>query len=152
MRRFKRPRPYGRTRRERPAESEKWTEEKVKRLLANPFYSGVRVDPILTLERPIEEGYIQAATQIIREVGAEAFLRNFLDRLEDPSHPLPSNTTVTDDHLLSSVKVHPHFALDRPPMITDEEFIRAGLMAIKEDGPEAYLREVLENLKGNWVS
>ena len=125
--------------------------EKIKRLVANPFYCGVRVDPILTLERPIEEGYIQAATQIIREVGAETFLRNFLDRLKDPSQPLPSNTTVTDDYLLSSVKVHPHFALDRPPMITEEEFIRAGLMAIKEEGPEAYLHEVLENLKANCV-
>jgi hypothetical protein len=120
--------------------------------VANPFYCGVRVDPILTLERPIEEGFIQAATQIIREVGAEVFLRNFLDRLKDSSHPLPISISVTDDHLVSGVKVHPYFVLDRPPMVTEEEFIRAGLIAIKEEGPEAYLDEVLENLKGNWVS
>jgi hypothetical protein len=126
--------------------------EEVRRLLANPFYCGIRVDPILTLERPIEEGYIQIAAQIIHEVGAETFMRNFLDRLKCPSHPLPSQSTITDDRLLSSVKVHPYFTEERPQLISEEEFIEAGIISIGKHGPEMYLREILENLRGTWVS
>ena len=127
-----------------------WTEKEIKRILSNPFYCGVRVDSILTLERPIEEGYIQTATQIIHEVGAEAYLRNFLERLQDASRPLPDGTSITDDHLLSAIKVHPYFAEEHPALVTVEEFVKAGVISI-EHSAEEYLRDLLENLRGNWV-
>jgi hypothetical protein len=110
------------------------------------------VDSILTLERPIEKGYIQTATRIIREVGAETFLRNFLERLQDPSCPLPHGASITDDHLLSAIKVHPYFAEEHPALVTEEEFIKAGVIAIERNGAEEYLRDLMENLRGNWVS
>jgi hypothetical protein len=127
------------------------TEGDIKRMLANPFYCGVRVDPILTLERPIDDEYIEIAAQIIREVGAEAFLWNFLQRLRNPSRPLPAQTTVTDDRFLTGIQAHPFFTEERPALITEQQFIEAGVTMIADLGPEEYLRHVLENLKGNWI-
>jgi hypothetical protein len=37
------------------------------------------------------------------------------------------------------------------PIVTEEEFIEVGARFIREQGAEAYLRELLENLKGNFV-
>jgi hypothetical protein len=121
-------------------------------LLANPMYCGFPVDPILTLKRPTENGYALIAAQIIHEVGAGAFLQNFLERLKDPSKPLPPGTTVVDDRLLSSVEVHPDFTMEHPALVTETEFIEAGIASIAEMGARRYMEHVLENLKGNWVS
>ena len=121
-------------------------------MLANPMYCGFPVDPILTLQRPIENGYALIAAQIIHEVGAGTFLRNFLERLKDPSKPLPLGITVADDRLLSSVEVHPDFAMEHPALVTEAEFVEAGIASIAEIGAQRYMEHVLENLKGNWVS
>jgi hypothetical protein len=131
---------------------DRWTPEMVHQMLANPFYCGLIVDPAFTLERPIEEGYIQTAVQMIHDVGIGVFLSNFLARLKDPSHPLPIGTTVPEDRLLARVEVHPHFAMDREPLISEEKFIAAAIVHAAESGAENYMRELLENLKGNWVS
>jgi hypothetical protein len=150
--RDKRKPPMGFKRRERPAESKpNLTEGDIKRMLANPFYCGVRVDPILTLERPIDNEYIRIAAQIIREVGAEAFLWNFLQKLQDPSRPLPAETSVTDDRFLSGIQAHPFFTEERPALVSEHQFVEAGIKMIADLGPEEYLRHVLENLKGNWI-
>jgi hypothetical protein len=131
---------------------DEWTPEMVQRMFANPFYCGLKVDPAFTRERPIEDGYIQTAVQMIKEVGIGAFLSNFLARLKDPSHPPPVGTTITDDRVLARVKVHPHFAMDREPVISEEKFIGAAIVHVAESGAESYMRELLKNLKGNWVS
>jgi hypothetical protein len=142
---------YGYGRR-KAAKDGPWTEERVKRVLANPFYCGFTVDPVLTSDRAVDEGqYIQTARQIIQEVGAGAFLQSFLEKLKDPSSPLPPGTSVTEDRFVSSIKVHPHFAMEHPSLVTEEEFIQAGIVGIGESGVEEYLRHLLENLKGNWV-
>jgi hypothetical protein len=149
------------TYRRRPAptpEGEQWTPDMVARMLANPVYCGLKVDPIFTLPRPIETGYVRTAMQIILEVGPEVFLRNFLDRLRDPSTPLPAGTSITDDRILSSVMVHPDLTGGSYPAIIDEEqFIQVGIKQIENEigdptgGAEQYLTRLLDNLRGNWV-
>src|SRR4029450_12433523 len=116
-------------RRARSAQPEQgaWTEDMGARMLANPVYCGLKVDPIYTLPRPIEPGYVQTALQMIHDVGPEVFLRNFLDRLRDPSRPLPPGTSVTDDRIRSSVMVHPALANeDFESVITEDDFIEDG--------------------------
>ncbi|MBI3120171.1 MAG: hypothetical protein HYZ08_00995 [Candidatus Kerfeldbacteria bacterium] len=41
---------------------------------------------------------------------------------------------------------------DHPPIITEGEFIQIGEKLIKEIGIKEYLRHLLENLKGNYVT
>jgi hypothetical protein len=97
--------------------------------------------------------------QIILEVGPEVFLRNFLDRLRDPSIPLPAGTTVTDDRILSSVPVHPALMVEHtgPALVTEDMFIKAGVMQIENvsgdptGGAKQYLTRLLDNLRGEWV-
>ena len=69
----------------------------------------------------------------------------------DPSRPLPAQTTVTDDRFLSGIQAHPFFTEERPALITEQQFVEAGVKMIADLGPEEYLRNVLENLKGNWI-
>jgi hypothetical protein len=52
--------------------------------------------------------------------------------------------------LLSAIKVHPYFAEEHPALVTVEEFVKAGVISI-EHSAEEYLRDLLENLRGNWV-
>ncbi len=43
--------------------------------------------------------------------------------------------------------IDPVFRLDHEPIITEKRFIAAGVRLIKEEGAEAYIRLILENLK-----
>lgn len=49
------------------------------------------------------------------------------------------------------VEIHPSMALPHEPLITEELWIKASVVGIKEKGAEAFLKELLENLKGNCV-
>ncbi len=40
---------------------------------------------------------------------------------------------------------------EHEPLVSEEDFIEAGSRFIREQGAEAFLRELLENLKGNFV-
>ena len=53
-------------------------------------------------------------------------------------------------YCLSSV--HPIFAQDHEPLISEEMWIGAAAAAIKDMGAEKFLRLLLENLKGNYVA
>jgi hypothetical protein len=46
-------------------------------------------------------------------------------------------------------QIHPDFAIEHEPIISEQQFIEAGARLIQEIGPEKYLKELLENLKGN---
>jgi len=48
-------------------------------------------------------------------------------------------------------KVEPTFAIAHEPIVTEEEFIKCGVKLIKEIGAESYLKNLLENLKGNYT-
>jgi hypothetical protein len=40
---------------------------------------------------------------------------------------------------------------EHEPLISEEDFVKGGAKLIREHGPEEYLRQLLENLKGNFV-
>jgi hypothetical protein len=70
----------------------KMSADDVRRMLANPFYA-IEIAPVLAEpHRPMvsEEEWIGAATQDIKEFGAESFLRLLLDVLK-------GNFTVAPD-------------------------------------------------------
>ncbi len=48
-------------------------------------------------------------------------------------------------------KIDETFVIGHPVMVTEEEFIKAGVQLIKESGAENYIRHLLENLKGRYV-
>ena len=53
-------------------------------------------------------------------------------------------------YCLSSV--HPIFAQDHETLISEEMWIGAAAVAVKDMGAEKFLRLLLENLKGNFVA
>lgn len=128
-----------------------WTEGMLRRMLTNPFYFGLVVDSKFTEQRPLEESYEKTAVQMIHEVGAGVFLTNFFARLKDPSHPLPDGTTIQNDRLLERVGIHPYFAQNREALIPEETFVQAAIIHIADSGPDDFMREMLENLRGNWI-
>lgn len=51
-----------------------------------------------------------------------------------------------------AINIHPSHCEEHKPLVTEEMWIQAGVQSIKEGGAEKYLRNLLENLKGNYVS
>jgi hypothetical protein len=61
-----------------------WTPDEVQRIMMNPFYA-IKIHPILTQEHPPlvdEEMWIQTNIRLIKEVGAENYVRVLLDILK----------------------------------------------------------------------
>ena len=50
-----------------------------------------------------------------------------------------------------AINIHPDLVGEHEAMITEEEWIKAGVNAIKESGAETYLKNLLANLKGEFV-
>jgi hypothetical protein len=48
-------------------------------------------------------------------------------------------------------KVDKIFAQDHEPVISEELFIETGVKVIQEIGAAAYIKNLLENLKGNYL-
>jgi hypothetical protein len=48
-------------------------------------------------------------------------------------------------------QVEENFTVDHEPLVSEEQWIKAGVQVIKESGAEVFLRDLLENLKGNYV-
>lgn len=48
-------------------------------------------------------------------------------------------------------KINKMFVCKHEPLITEEQFIKAGEKLIKEIGARKYIKILLENLKGNFV-
>jgi len=65
------------------------------------------------------------------------------------TEPELSKIVANPFYCLSSV--HPIFAQDHEPLISEEMWIGAAAAAIKNMGSEKFLRLLLENLKGNYV-
>ena len=49
-------------------------------------------------------------------------------------------------------QIHEVFVQKHEPLITEEEFVKAGLIMIEEIGAQRYIELLLENLKGNYVA
>ncbi len=50
-----------------------------------------------------------------------------------------------------AINIHPSMADEHEPLVSEEQWIKAGVVSIKENGAEVFLRDLLENLKGNYV-
>jgi len=50
------------------------------------------------------------------------------------------------------ITIEPTMCMEHPPMVTEEEWIQAGVNLIKEIGAEKYLTRLLQNLKGDYVT
>lgn len=51
-----------------------------------------------------------------------------------------------------AIEIDPHLATPHEPLVSEEEWIAVNLRFISEAGPEAFLRTVLNVLKGGWMS
>ena len=49
------------------------------------------------------------------------------------------------------IEIHPSMAVTHEPLITEDVWIAGAVNSIKEIGADAFLKELLENLKGNCV-
>jgi hypothetical protein len=59
--------------------NDKWTSENVRKVLANPMYC-------LSNPPVISEGqWIEANAKLIRDLGPEAYLRQLLDSIKEPT-------------------------------------------------------------------
>lgn len=47
-------------------------------------------------------------------------------------------------------KVHPFFSREHPVVISEEQFIAAGVRIIEQHGAAFYIRKLLDNLRGNF--
>ena len=59
-------------------------------------------------------------------------------------------------HILMSpfyaITIHPVFCEPHKPILTEDQWVQAGVRLIKDLGPEGYLRRLLDVLKGNYVT
>ena len=49
------------------------------------------------------------------------------------------------------INIHPSMCDLHEPIVTEEMWVKAGVESIKENGAEMFLKNLLENLKGNYV-
>jgi hypothetical protein len=69
-----------------------------------------------------------------RKLGSEQCIRNFLKALKQP------------DEWSILIPVHPCFAYDRQALMSEADFIKAGVEHIFRIGVDTYFGNVLENL------
>ena len=99
-----------------------WLPRTVTKLLTNPIYTGIRVHPDLTMPRSIcRDKYIAMAKQTIEDFGAEDWLRDFLLSLRQP-----------DTWALLGVHADKTFIDERPVIISEDQFVKAGVRLIDE--------------------
>jgi hypothetical protein len=119
---------------------EQWAAAQVARLLADPYHTGIRVNPGYTKKISPEDRamFIRSAEKKIHELGAESFLRKLLNDLRSKTM-----------WCLIGIQVHECFTRDRPARITEEQFIKAGVVQIQEIGAQKYLAYFLDNLEND---
>lgn len=49
------------------------------------------------------------------------------------------------------INLHPDITIEHEPLITEELWIKSAVRSIKENGAELFLKNLLENLKGNSI-
>lgn len=47
-------------------------------------------------------------------------------------------------------QIDPIFIIEHEPLVSEDVWVQAGVQAIKETGAELFLKNLLENLKGNY--
>lgn len=117
---------------------ENFTGAGVSKMLCNPAYTGIRVHPSLIQDDAHKydaELFMHMAKVKARSVGSEQCLRDFLKALRLP-----------DDEWISLIPIHGSFAEERPALLSEEEFIRAGVQQMTNFGVITYFSNVIENL------
>lgn len=125
-----------------------FTEDNLQRIIINPFYA-ITVAPQFTEEHAPAMGeaeWVQASASLMREMGAERWLRQLLDVLEGkvaaPEQPI---------NPARAVNIDPLFAAEHPPLIGREMWVDVNAMQIRNMGAEEWLRQLLDVLNGDIV-
>ncbi len=115
----------------------RFTEDNLQRILINPYYA-ITVAPQLAAEHdpPMSEAeWIQANASLIREVGAERWLKQLLDVLEEkavnPDEPM---------NPFHAVNIDPLFAAEHPPLIERDMWVDVTAVQVRNIGTEGWLR------------
>jgi hypothetical protein len=114
-----------------------WMPSEVTRMLANPYYTGIRVHADLAVPRPVyRDKFLETARTYIETTSAKIFLLEFLSLLQFP-----------DEWARRVILVHKRFTEDHPAILTTERFIQAGDLQICDLGLETYCKYLLDNLE-----
>lgn len=123
---------------------ENFTGAGVTKMLCNPAYTGIRVHPSLIQDDAHKydaELFMHTARAKARSAGSEQCLRDFMKALR-----------LKDDEWASLIPIHGSFAEERPVLISEEEFIRAGVQQMANIGVNTYFSNVIENLSQGIIS
>jgi hypothetical protein len=99
----------------------------------------------MSLWKAAELGEYGAVEQLIHGSVAESVYG-------DGSHWTPSDVVRVLTNPIYAIEIDPALAFPHEPLISEEEWIAASLRFIGEVGPEAFLRTLLDILKGGWVA
>ena len=126
-----------------------WDEETVARLLMDPFGATV-VAPQFTVEHApamSTDEWVLANTDLIHEMGAQAWLTQLLNALEGKK--------VVDEriHPFNVVNIDHRFAAEHEPIIPYDTWIGANSRLITEElGAKKWLTQFLDILEGDIVT
>jgi hypothetical protein len=129
-----------------------WEVGDVAAILANPFYA-IEIHASLgrTHEYFLTEAqWIGSNARALEELGSEKWLRHLLEALKagHPGERLGDSLAVADPY--PAITVHPTLCLGHPPIVEEEDWIRANVIAL-EDGAGVWLQNLLSVLKGVYV-
>ncbi len=123
-----------------------FTEDNLQRIMMNPFYV-VTIASQLTTEHdpPMSEAeWVQANAAVIREIGAEKWIRQLLDVLEGKA--IAAESPINPVH---AVNIDPIFAAEHPPIIEKDMWVDVNVMQIRNMGAEEWLSQLLDVLGGD---
>lgn len=78
---------------------EKWTEDKMVRILSNPMYC-INIHPVQSTPHDIildKDTWINACAKLIKDIGAKRFLTILLENLETPELPFGYVEEIDDE-------------------------------------------------------
>jgi hypothetical protein len=121
----------------RNARQDHWADLEISAMQSNPIYTGIVVDATIThFGRPHNrDKFLGIALEIASAHGLDFLMRKFMLELK-------SHTAWT---LL--IPVHESYAEPRKAIITEEQFIQAGVALMRKTSIGAYLTTVLDNLQ-----
>lgn len=50
-----------------------------------------------------------------------------------------------------AINIEPDLCIEHPPMVSEEDWVKANINSIKDEGAEAWLKRLLDVLKGNYI-
>jgi hypothetical protein len=62
----------------------------------------------------------------------------------------PADISALIGNSFSAINIDPVLSEPHPPLVSEEQWIAANVSQIEDLGPEAYLRNLLSILKGNY--